>query len=404
MKVLVLDDEPEQANQWATRLDRVTGLDAACIEDLEALIATLTKRWEHLAKLSKTDCSRCTFSDLVEKTGYCEVDDADIVVVDCDLRRRFFMSGHEVIRLIRAYSSPSVLVGLNWLGPRVFDLSMTQLRDSPADLEIGDVDLASEWLWSTSRPKNNFAPWHWFQLNKEVSRLRRRIEWLLEDGRLDASIVETLQLTDGLSTMPRSRVSFIAMEQEFEKVTFREFVTYSATARTAKERKTIRQPPAWMVAQIAAARVLHWLERDVLGGQDVLIDAPHLAERAPEATTRPRKRSPGDLARHADRKAADGISGILKNYIYESTDWLHRRAWWWNRMLRDGFPASHSRSNLALERGDSVFCEDISLFLESRKARRFVCDIDTKYAIRHVSRDGFVADSVDYVPMNRLAR
>ena len=151
------------------------------------------------------------------------------------------------------------------------------------------------------------------------------------------------------------------------------------------------------MARVAAARVGKWLERVVLPGQDVLVDAPHLALRFPSLLRGDGKKLDTWNATTSlfppkslwSEKAQ--LRQTIQRHSFRQQDWLSRAAWFWSE-LRKLEDIEEVRNPWSVERPDFVFCEDVSGFLPQQEAREFVADLASSFVRRFVVNPGSCSD------------
>jgi hypothetical protein len=202
---------------------------------------------------------------------------------------------------------------------------------------------------------------------------------------LDDPVLDFLQFpAEVVQALPRSISEFLGRQRKPQKKTFREFVCQSGNGlRGNKDRAADDES----VARIAAARLNKWLERMVLPGQDILVDAPHLASRFPSLLTGHTK-DPSAWNRTAslDGSAATGLhyKGI-EPFRFKTEGWLSRPAWFWpkvstlEKIAEVGQPWAAREGEIHF-----VFCEDISGFLPRDGALEFVADLPSVFVRRFV--------------------
>ena len=277
-KILICDDSPEIGGSFKKKVDSIDAIrDAfepilAGKKELEQAVGALEKR----RKLANDrEINNYLDGDAAEI-----IDDAAILIVDYalyDLDAQ--VTGERIAYLARCYSRCGLIVALNQFPPyddEYFDLTLCGHLESYADLNIPSDSLANTGLWS--EPWSHFRPWSWPLLPQAIVNFEHRITEL--DGNLDTKILEFLGFKDTKSlTLPRSVIEFLSQESP-EEMTFREFVNSTGSGNGLRGRN--EQPiNDEAVTRIAAARISSWLEYDVLPGQNILIDAPHLISRFP---------------------------------------------------------------------------------------------------------------------------
>jgi hypothetical protein len=156
-----------------------------------------------------------------------------------------------------------------------------------------------------------------------------------------------------------------------------------------------------MIARIAAARLSKWLEREVLPGQDVLTDAPHLVSRFPSLL----KGDPSEQDSW-NRTAAFGTPDqlgirdeVIEKLEYKQNYWLSRAAWFWKDVT------NVSRIPEVSEPWEKrppkfVFAEDASRFYPEKDCREFLASVESPFVRRFVRFYG--KNEVDYAPKVRI--
>src|SRR5579864_3344441 len=167
--VLVCDDHPKIARDWASQIEKVCPPDftveSIAQEQLVEMISQLEARRKNARKPagSRAESTQNRF------------DDADILVIDydlLDLRDQTYLTGENVAYLARCYSRCGIIVGLNQFGPNDFDLSLKGHPESFADLNVGGEQIGNPGLWSAKW--NGFRPWHWPLLPAAVEAFKLR--------------------------------------------------------------------------------------------------------------------------------------------------------------------------------------------------------------------------------------
>lgn len=335
-------------------------------------------------------------------------DSASILIIDYDLldfSKEDYITGEGVAYLARCYSRCGLIVALNQFGVNTFDLTLRSNPASFADLNLGSQQLDNRGLWL--EPWKGFRPWHWPTLPSELGAFQRRVKEL--KGNLNKSILSYLGFKKDISeALPRSTREFLGSGDKPETVNFREFVEESGNALRRKDSAADDES----IARIAAARITKWLERLVLAGQDVLVDAPHLVSRFPSLLN---GRS-GRLETWNKTASLKGLKslGIRYNQIskfrFEKENWLSRPAWFW-RALSNLEDIDEVADPWSTETRGFVFCEDISKFLPKEETREFVADLASPFVRRFVAdhnpkavkRLGTTLKRVEYVPAVRFS-
>jgi hypothetical protein len=207
-------------------------------------------------------------------------------------------------------------------------------------------------------------------------------------------------------------IEYLGGDKAAAEATFRDFVQKSSMGLRLKDEVLDNT----LVARVAAARVGKWLERVVLPGQDVLVDAPHLALRFPSLLT-------GDIRKLGTWNASASLfppkslwpgktqlRHKIQRHGFRAEDWLSRDAWFWSDLTKLE-AIKEVRNPWSVERPDFVFCEDVSRFLQRREAREFVADLASPFVRRHVVDPDLCSDhklaktlrGVNYRPKVRFA-
>lgn len=335
-------------------------------------------------------------------------DSASILIVDYDLldfNKEDYITGEGVAYLARCYSRCGLIIALNQFGDNTFDLTLRCNPNSYADLNLGSKQLENVGLWR--EPLKGFRPWYWPTLPSALEAFHRRVKGL--KGNLDKSILSYLGFKKEFSeSLPRSTREFLGSGDKPETVKFRKFVQESGNALRRKDHPADDES----IARIAAARIAKWLERLVLSGQDVLVDAPHLVTRFPSLLS-------GNIGRLETWNKTTSLKGLkslgmqysqLDQFRFKKIDWLSRPAWFW-KPLSNLEDIDEVTDPWSTKTSGFVFCEDISQFLPSEEAREFVADLDSPFVRRFVAdhnpkaekRLGTSLKQVEYIPAVRFS-
>ncbi len=387
MKILIYDDDPIMSKRWRDRLEKAfTALE--CDFKVEPLEKNCFEEC-----ISQLERRRLDARDNVKITGNNELDEADVLILDYDLltsETQAFVTGEVAAYLARCYSNCGLIIGLNQYGNNSFDLTLKGHPESFADLNLGDRQIDNPGLWSESNGDwTGFRPWVWPVLPRAAAAFEKRAEELSEN--LDKPILTFLEFPgEVVKTLPRSAIEFLAGSKPVEQRTFRDFVLDKKTKNGLRGRDEPMSERA--VARIAAARIWKWLERLVLPGQDILVDAPHLVSRYPSLL----KDDNDGLANW--NKTASFLEakklGIdyrkVSTFKFPKENWLSRPAWFWQKVSNHN-KIDEVASPWTTERPDWVFGEDGSRFLPRKAAREFVADLSSPFVRR------FVVNSVSKV-------
>ena len=327
-------------------------------------------------------------------------DQKDILIIDYDLIQvdddRAQHTGEGIGRLARMYSDCAVVVVFNQFDQFDFDLSLRGHLESHADLNLTFKFLETSGLWRDP-PWQGFRPWSWQTLSRAVESQRAR-ESMFRCN-LDKSIVDTFGIeADDALGMSDSAIGFIAPKasnfDELRAMTFRSFVSMTA----GRDAKSLLSSDESSAVRFGAARIGKWLDREVLGPQDVLIDVPHLLQRFPFLLG---KEMADVKAWNAAVHQADCLTQYIDDsYWFEPAGCLSKPAVWVRRLEAD--PEFRKQradfSNYSLV-PDVVFMEDCSVFEDISLGKEFRAGFHNSFDRRHVRQ----YPGVRYGPQRRLS-
>lgn len=330
--------------------------------------------------------------------GAIPFDEASILIIDYDLvasRARSFLTAEIVAYYARCFSDCSLIVGVNQYGENPFDLTLQGHPESFADLNVGWLQLGNPGLWGGNGP--GFRPWHWPMLQDYQEAFELKVAAVEQAQRDNVPICEVLGFpAAAFGSLPRTISQFIGKGPE--SMTFQEFVLKSGNGLRRKD-AAAPDVSSRAIARVGAARISKWLERQVLPGQDILVDAPHLITRFPSLLGE----GISDIAawnRTAQLADHDRL-GLVEEQIESSrlnpSHWLSRPVWFWQQIREtESIPEVHEPWTAASP--DWVFCEDMSQFWPREECREFVAKVDSPFSRRFVR---FFPD-VQYAPANRF--
>ena len=397
-KILIVDDDPDIVKKWCEELGEIESIKYEFepvplkFNDFKEALSLLEKR-RRAAR--KTDYENIPFSEYES----CIIDQSEILIVDYDLldfdetgddHIAGVSTGERVAYLARSYSTCGLIVALNQFGDNRFDLTLKGNVDSYADINLGSKQLNNVQLWQISNPEG-FRPWSWFILPQAAKAHRMRCEILLapnNDGsgktNLETPILKFLNFDE--TSLPRQTAEFLGTNNLTE-LTFKEFVLESHQGFNRKD-KPLNDVA---IANMAAARISKWIERSILPGQEILVDAPHLISRFPSLL----KGEVKDINLWNSTALLDSADELpLKNEFLNEfkfdSNWLSRPAWFWEKLknnenideIKDPFSAYQKQSEI-----DYVFCEDLSRFLPMSGTKSFVADLPSPFVRRFVVDD-----------------
>jgi hypothetical protein len=327
-------------------------------------------------------------------TGDSLLDEAAMLVVDYDLLKTRSdgpsLVGETLAYYARSFSNCGIIVGLNQFGPRTFDLSLKGHLESYADLNVGSDHIHNPNLWGKAH--SGFHPWYWPNLPEFYESYSLRIKDALKH--LDDPILETIGFESDVSTMlSRSAVEFLG--EDPRRVTFRTFACESGNGFRRKDEPATDEA----VARVAAARVCKWLERSILPGQDILVDAPHLVSRLPSLL-----KGGGDSIaawnRLAQKSKVVGIeTGDIEDFRLKKDFWLSRPVWFWPAVAKCE-KLEEIKNPWSMKPSKWVFCEDTSRFCKRTDCSEFVADTDSPFARRFAEK---LSAQAEYRPAVRFS-
>jgi hypothetical protein len=422
--ILIIDDEARVRWSWKEQLERIPLVKRYFnIEVLETGFPQALSVLESRRKQARTKKGRAAKSSSPE-TEKSIIDDAAILIVDYDLLgfdRDAYTTGEGVAYLARCYSRCDLIIALNQFGENRFDLSLKGNPESYADLNIGSEQLTNPGLWD-GKNWTGFRPWSWPLLPQALDSFESRVTELLSRSKnsgkkeklnLDEPILSYLGFpNEVIEYLPRQVREFLGHQGSIENITFREFVIDSSNGLRRKDEAIDDDS----VARIAAARVSKWLERLVLPGQDILVDAPHLVSRYPSLLKGASEKDAtwNKTALFAEPSKLSLKHEAIESFEFKKPSWLSRPAWFWQKVsnsenvaeVKAPWAATSSQKSI-----DYVFCEDISRFLPRDSVREFVADLSSPFIRRFVAnprsgRGRELADQlgqVNYVPTVRFS-
>ena len=427
MKILVCDDIKERGEDTLNEIaNSKVGHDivGAFGQSLKNGIDALFERARRLLNRQLT-LSRATLKGTVF-----EPSDFDIVVLDNNLAALEVSGARQtaesIAGYIRAFTNIPYIVSLN-KNPEVdFDLRYL-LGDyqTQADVALNTDHLANRALWRglPGGRDNHFQPWYWPVLNEVPARRRKQVAFV--KAHLNEPVLEALSFsTDQIEYLSRHAKGALSPEAEdtsIGTVTFREFFERSCrslpirqereqlASKIDSESRTERNTTLNILARVVAAEIDRWIRRDILGPQDVLVDAPHLVMRMPfllgKNVNRLKQWNKALLAQKRPFGLSEKIYRMhLARALFRSSLWTKSPCFWWQLLKADDRLNGmfvDDESNWV----DATFCEDVSQFqaLSSRaqdsEPREFTTEFEGTWNRRHVA----VVEGRQYSPKSRFA-
>lgn len=384
-KIVIYDDDSGLAEGYVGRLRKLShvkksfSIDCMPLDVFDSQMEALRER----QKATRTEEGR--------DYGSVDVDEISIFIVDFDLiNTSSFLTGEEVAYLVRCFSKCGLIIGLNLesrkrVSNSYFDLTLKGHPESFCDLNIDAAQLDNPGLWTNVR--QGFRPWNWPQLPEYLDLMEQKIDFVIKN--LENPIVNVLQFNEILQLFPSKALEFLGGDPE--KVTFKDFVLNSGNGLRGKDKTSEK-----IIPRIAVARISKWLERLVLPGQDILVDAPHLVSRFPSLLTEDTE----DLANWnkttslsrtklpLDYKKIDG-------FYFKNDFWISRPAWFWNGIYKHD-EIKEVKEPWKTEELKFAFCEDSSTFEKIEECREFYSAVESPYNQRFVHAKP--CEDVDYGP------
>ena len=391
--VLICDDDIDVCVQWVKAVravappERYDVAEAPGRDDLQDAIQELFARQSALLAGHRRERSRCLF------------DGVDILILDYDLlhidERNARHTGESLARLVRVCTTAGVVLIVNQFDAH-FDLSLRGHLSSHADLNLQGDLLGSSGLW-TDPPWEGFRPWHWQTLHRAVETQRTRQQLVAEHFNEPVVDVLGMREEDHLC-LSDTAVGFIAPDaRDWAATRKHTFASFVASLGNGKCMSALLKVDEEAACRFAASRIGKWLERRVLGPQNVLIDLPHLIQRFPFLWE-------DDLQNPAIWTAAvcgaePAKRGIPESCWFEPTAFLSRPAIWSSRLLEQA-GIRETRASFDYARVPPfVFLEDTSAFEQLQEATQFRAGHHNGYDRRFAK---CVAGKV-YAPQRRLA-
>ncbi len=377
IRVGVYDDEERLVKRFADKLRQVK-VPGINLDVIEIGTTKFPTEWEKVRKrqFAIRSGKKIEESDTI-------FDNVEIFIVDFDLIKSFPTQGHltaeDVSYLLRSFSRCPLLVGLNHYGRNPFDLTLSGHPGAFTDLDLGQEQIANAGLWG-GKVQDGFRPWYWPQLPRYLEAFKLKVKYVLD--RFDSPISEILGIEPLLDQIPSRVLSFF--NRDLKKMTPTDFVMKSGRGLKPKEGK----PNKEAIARITTARLSKWLERMILPGQSVFVDAPRLVSRFPSLLLK----DPSDIKSWNSTTEFDSVTrlGIRRRLVneFEFKDfsfWFSRPVWIWKGV------SSHQRIGEVVrpwekKSSEFVFAEDSGRFHIREQCREFWSDVESPYVKRYIRR------------------
>jgi len=388
--MVILDDIKDNGLRYAENLSKLNSISANF--DIEVM----REKDFHLEMKDLESRRKILREGKTPNNDLSTLDRTSIFIIDFDLvyfSDKSFLTGENVSYLARCFSKCGLIIGLNqYMRPHenVFDLTLKGHPESYCDINIGSTQLNNKGLWGEKA--TSYRPWYWPNLLKSVEDFTQKIKDVIAN--LQSPICEVLGLKDFIDAFPRAISDFLG--DYLDKLSFEEFVIKSGNGLQGRDTKATNE----MVGRIAAARITKWLERMVLPGQDILVDAPHLVSRYPSLLTG----NPTRIESWNETTKFDSYDNLglhhekIEKFRFKKNYWLSRPAWFWDSVSEYSEIEEVSKPWKKIK-SDYVFCEDISCFQAREDCIRFVAKLDSPYVHRFIKG---LQDVMDYRPAIRL--
>ena len=270
---------------------------------------------------------------------------------------------------------------------------------SHGDLNIGSGLIGTPGLWRDP-PWKKFRPWSWQTLSKAVENQKARVEFV--EKKLNQSIVKAFGMeAEDIVHLSDTGFGFVAPDASdykvFQEQTFKSFLENTIDGRDANSVVKTDSGSLRPAAQFVGARIGKWLEREVLGPQDVLIDIPHLIQLYPFLLD-------ADVKEIKAWNNAIHNKDTLKNAVpddcwFEPDGFLSRPVIWRRRLEKNKeFQTRRAKFDYALV-PEIVFLEDVSVFAPLSEATGFRAGFHNSFDRRYVK----VVEGFTYSPQRRFA-
>lgn len=403
-KVLVCDDHEDDGELVASALENIEGIEVMRLfgklrpdekegaPSLEKAVELLNQREAEILEGNKAPPAS-------------PFDDADIVFVDYRLEELgpFHPTGENIIGSIRAFAAAKYIVSFNVHRDVDFDLQdLFGARESRADLAISANNVTEPALWGGGAGKDGFHPSYWPVLLDAAHRRVEQIKWV--ESKLAERVLESLGFDDvrkdrlfagALSSLfPRQVVENVSMLDYFELFsTAAEDLTIKQIEEISKGGRDGGKPHfREIVCRMCAYKIERWLRLHLLAPQDVLVDLPHLVQRAPHVLGPDRLNDIGawnqtagiktweDAVKLIDPKFAE----LIEKAIFDGWEiWFgHPVFWWADLMENDEIVWPDLGEGITFP--DFVFCEDLTDFIDDGKYRAFQINQPSAHRTRYV--------------------
>ena len=319
-------------------------------------------------------------------------DETDVLVVDIDLAESLnpFLTGDLVSYLVRCFSKCGLIIGLSQYQKLDFDLLLKGEPGSFTDLTVKSDQIANKGLWG--QPWEGFRPWTWPLVPAFLEAFESKVHTLV--SKMSAGVLDTIGLGEVASSLPESAVEFLGSNPE--EVTFSQFVAQSRYGIRSPD----SAPDSEVATRIAVARVSKCIEKLILPGQDVLVDAPHLVSRFPSLLVgNPNLKSTWNRTTRFAPYNELNVSRKVDRFRLRDAKWVSRPAWLASEVSNSQAISENKevRKRIPFKFG---FCEDASAFYSLDECTEFFSGVESYYVRRYIH--GFRELELDYGPKTNL--
>lgn len=441
LHIVIMDDEEHPRDAFHEAIQQAFGSQQVSLEPW-------VPNGEEVAELERREKQFREEGHWEPKRELPSLDGAEVLVLDWDLL--FLQEGAKEAEpwayLARCFSNVGVILMVNrWGGlPNPFDLGLRgdpfQREDqrSFADLDVGQEQLGMSRLWLgrnmlSQDDETSFHPWYWPVLATLVEDWPKRIEdvvrALMENP--CTTVRDFLEFDEeSWRWLPRKARAFLdsasnrapcreevgdtgpflidllmagrGWSYKHQRVVYKRLGKLKGTLNEDEWRRTVLN-----IARPIASLLSKWLEWLVLPEQDVLVDAPHLAERFPSLVgeNAPEENWQALAWRRGDGSPPQALVRFEEK-IWEyrflppgKEFWASRPLWRW-RLVKDeeSIPEVVDPWGNKTQSVVGEFLEDASSFGSPESGQPFEADVESPFSERFIKR----FQRVEYIPSDRL--
>lgn len=328
-----------------------------------------------------------------------ELDEADVLIVDFDLRdlkeHRGFATGEEIAYSARLFSKAKIIVVLNHpnVGLNNFDLTLQRDREFRADVYVGYEQCSNPGLWLPDAGHQGFLPWSWVPLAEDVRTFEHCVAEIRENE--NQGILKFFGLDQVDARPSPEMLGYLGIKRD-EDVPIKDLLgSPSVSYVRAKDIESLLAD-ADRRARVTTALLRKWFRRWIVPAQTLLADLPHCALALPWGLLDYRNRTLwNELASCGRSSRACELAKLLQSPLIQNQ--FARPEW-------SGRPTFFlARARAALEAAGTFlptfkfselpkisFAEDLSRFVDSNHAIEYSVTLDGETQLRSVSASGQV--------------